>query len=210
MSRASQEIWKDRYEKWLHYLHNVAGAIAAGREIPLGPSDPPPTPPAADAYADTPAKVVYCAPHPDDEAISGVLALRLRLDSGARVTNIAMTLGSDKRQRPRRLRELESACQALGFDLIVPHHPHGFEQVTEVNRNQHPEEWGAKVDALRRFSTVKCRIWSWLPTPRTSIQPMWELIYSLRRRWGRILSRAAAVRFCSFKPNSGIKSSGPT
>jgi LmbE family N-acetylglucosaminyl deacetylase len=151
MPSASQEIWKDRYEKWLHYLHNVAGAIAAGREIPLGPSAPPPTPPAADAYANTPAKVVYCAPHPDDEAISGVLALRLRLDSGARVTNIAITLGSDKSQRPRRLRELESACQALGFDLIVPHHPQGFEQVTESNRNQHPDEWAAKVEVLREI-----------------------------------------------------------
>jgi len=151
MPSASQEIWKDHYEKWLHYLHHVASAVAAGKEIPLGPSAPSPTPPAADAHTRSQAKVVYCAPHPDDEAISGALALRLRLDSGAQVTNIAITLGSDKSQRPRRLRELESACQALGFNLIVPQHPHGFEQVTESNRNQHPDEWAAKVEVLREI-----------------------------------------------------------
>jgi N-acetylglucosamine malate deacetylase 1 len=95
--------------------------------------------------------VVYCAPHPDDECLSGALAFRLRADSGAKVTNVAVTLGSDKEQRPRRLRELEFACRAAGFELVVPQHPSGLDHVTELNREEKPAEWSAKVAALREI-----------------------------------------------------------
>ncbi len=103
--------------------------------------------------------MVYCAPHPDDESLSGALALRLSLESGVRVTNVAITLGSDLDERGRRQRELESACRALGFELVVPADPSaapgtapaGFDHVNLDTRRDRSQEWVAKVGALRQI-----------------------------------------------------------
>lgn len=162
MPNQAQEIWKDRYEKWLRHLKAAIEMIESAQDIPLGPSpvapEPPTTPPAASLLnkegtkgggaAPGVAKIVFCAPHPDDEALSGALALRLHLESGALVTNVAITLGRDRTQQERRLREIESACHALDFHLIVPQPPRGFEEVNEVAREQHPAAWAAKVEIL--------------------------------------------------------------
>ena len=56
-----------------------------------------------------PLKVVVCSPHPDDESLVGALPLRLLRECGAKVTNCAITLGSNAAQRERRLRELKAA-----------------------------------------------------------------------------------------------------
>jgi N-acetylglucosamine malate deacetylase 1 len=145
-----QDAWTQRRDCWLEYLNQVIRAVDSGRTVPLGPSSSALTPPAVATDASG-GKVVYCAPHPDDECLSGALAFRLRNDSGARITNVAITLGSDKEQRPRRLRELESACRAADFSLVVPRHPSGFDDVTELSRSEKPAEWSLKVTALREI-----------------------------------------------------------
>lgn len=137
--------WNARRQSWLEYLTRLSGAVELGRELPLGPSAEPLRAPAAPAPAGAPSKIVICAPHPDDEGISGALALRLLREAGASVTNVAITLGSDRAQQPRRLGEAQSACRALGFKLRVA----GFEAVSSANRREHPVGWRAKVDALR-------------------------------------------------------------
>ncbi|HTV54989.1 MAG TPA: PIG-L family deacetylase [Terriglobia bacterium] len=144
------DTWSQRRDRWLQYLNEVTGAVDCGKAIPLGPSPSPLSPPPVTLPASA-GKVVYCAPHPDDECLSGALAFRLRNDSGARITNVAITLGSDKEQRPRRLRELESACHAAGFELVVPQHPSGFDHVTQLNRKEKAAEWSSKVTALREI-----------------------------------------------------------
>ena len=108
------------FPEWLAYLHRVVEAVDSGKSVALGPSKQPPVPPAVAATEASGAKVLYCAPHPDDETLSGVLALRMRLESGARVTNIAVTLGSGAAQHERRRSEVASACRVLGFDLVIP------------------------------------------------------------------------------------------
>ena len=143
--------WNDRYLAWLRYLGAVTDSVNAGRSIPLGPSPDPLIPPPAKARPRRPAKVVYCAPHPDDECLCGGLALRLKLEAGAHVTNIAITLGSDPTQKERRRHELECACRALGFDLVVPvtaDGPLGFDRVNTRTRNNEPDEWEEKVRIL--------------------------------------------------------------
>jgi len=157
--------WNRRYQQCLGYVQEVVGAVNSGRSIPLGPSSealsrPTSTAgPAPSPVSGRPAKVVYCAPHPDDESLSGVLAWRLRLESGAHVTNVAITLGSDLGQRSRRLRELESACRVLEFELVVPADPSaapgmapaGLDHVNLATRRGHPGEWAGKVEVLRRI-----------------------------------------------------------
>src|SRR5487761_1517869 len=81
MPDEASESWKTRYEQWLHYVTGLTQCVAFGRSIPLGPSREKPYPPASEPSLGS--KVIYCAPHPDDEALSGALAFRLRLDSGA-------------------------------------------------------------------------------------------------------------------------------
>ena len=143
----------ERFSEWFAYLQRLLAAVDSGKSIALGPSPAPPMPPTVSAAQPGTAKVVYCAPHPDDESLSGGLALRLRLEAGARVTNIAVTLGSDPAQRDRRRRELESACRVLGFDLVIPgtgnsSPPAGFDHVTSATREAEPGEWARSVQAL--------------------------------------------------------------
>jgi LmbE family N-acetylglucosaminyl deacetylase len=143
--------WKARHKRWLRFVQGTIKAMEAGRKIPIGPSPKRLVAPARPVRGGQTLKVMFCAPHPDDECLLGALPLRLRLDAGARVTNCAITLGSNLEERPRRLRELESACLALGFALIVPNRPLGFDRVNLDNRNNKPEEWQAKVEVLRKI-----------------------------------------------------------
>jgi N-acetylglucosamine malate deacetylase 1 len=108
------------FSEWLAYLGRVADAVGSGKSISLGPSKQPPVPPMVSGNESRGTSVLYCAPHPDDEALSGALALRLRLESSARVTDVAVTLGSGTAQHERRRREAASACRVLGFDLVIP------------------------------------------------------------------------------------------
>ncbi|HUI43369.1 MAG TPA: PIG-L family deacetylase [Terriglobia bacterium] len=141
------------YSPWLEYVQRLVEAVDSGKRITLGPSAAPPVPPAVSASASGGPKVVFCSPHPDDESLSGALALRLRLEANARVTNIAITLGSDEAQRERRRRELRSACRVLGFELVIPAEPGaavaaGFESITLTARKEEPKEWAARVRSL--------------------------------------------------------------
>ncbi len=148
MSKDSSAAWKARHRRWLKFVQANIKAMESGKGIPLGPSAKPLLAPPLKAAKLPPLKVVVCAPHPDDEALIGALALRLRQECGAQVTNCAITLGSNIGQRARRLRELNSACAALGFELSVANPPGGFDHVNLDNRRNHPDEWSAKVRAL--------------------------------------------------------------
>ena len=55
------------------------------------------------------------APHPDDECITGLLPLRLKLECGFRIWVVPVTLGSREDRREARKRELRKACRALEF-----------------------------------------------------------------------------------------------
>lgn len=63
--------------------------------------------------------IFILSPHPDDECITGSLALRLMHENGARVINVAVTLGSKPERKKERLMELREACDLLEFELEV-------------------------------------------------------------------------------------------
>ena len=65
-------------------------------------------------------RVLVLAPHPDDESITGLLALRLRQECGFEVWVAPVTLGSCPTRRAARLRELRAACRVLGFRCRMP------------------------------------------------------------------------------------------
>jgi N-acetylglucosamine malate deacetylase 1 len=147
-TKSSSASWQARRERWLRFVRGVAKAMERGNAISVGPSKKSLLAPGVSSRSKKAPKVVICSPHPDDEALTGSLPLRLRLEDGARVTNCAITLGSNLSQRARRLTELESSCRVLGFELVLPNRPSGFEHVNLDNRTNQPEEWSSKVDAL--------------------------------------------------------------
>jgi N-acetylglucosamine malate deacetylase 1 len=144
--------WVIRQQEWMRFIEGVLGAIDAGRTIPLGPAASPLELPARFPERTSAARVMFCAPHPDDESLSGAFALRLRLEAGARVTDVAVTLGSDPTQKARRKAELESACRALGFRLAFPPgYPLGFDGIYPGAKHENPPRWSEQVEALSRL-----------------------------------------------------------
>jgi LmbE family N-acetylglucosaminyl deacetylase len=150
MPDSQEAVWKVHYDHWFRYVEEVVKTLEGGRTIPIGPSTQPLVPPVVLGASAQATKVVVCSPHPDDEALVGALPLRLRLETGAQVTNCAITLGSNLGQRARRLRELESACRVLDFNLVVPRHPSGFDNVNPKTRKGHRDEWAEKVEILSK------------------------------------------------------------
>ncbi len=135
-----------RYEQWLDYVQQTVKLLEFGRSVPIGPTEATcevPAPPRSQKSA----KILVAAPHPDDEALIGALPLRWRREAGAQVINCAITLGSHAGEKQRRARELRASCRVLGFSLIIPEEE-GFSDVTLRNRQEAPEEWAAKVEAL--------------------------------------------------------------
>ena len=91
--------------------------------------------------------VLIFSPHPDDECITGGLALRLSREARWNVVNVAVTLGSNRARQEARRRELQNACTALGFRLIVPGE-RGLEHITPESRAKNPARWRAAVETV--------------------------------------------------------------
>jgi len=91
--------------------------------------------------ADAPNVLIF-SPHPDDECITGGLALRLLREARWSVVNVGVTLGSKRARQAVRRRELQNACAALGFELIVPG-AHGLEHINSDTRAKKPSHWQA-------------------------------------------------------------------
>jgi LmbE family N-acetylglucosaminyl deacetylase len=91
--------------------------------------------------------VLIFSPHPDDECITGGLALRLLRELNMNVINVAVTLGSNKERREERYVELTRACNYLGFDLVQMQDD-GLEKITPVWRDKGPDTWSTSVKSI--------------------------------------------------------------
>jgi len=99
--------------------------------------------------SDKAPEALIFSPHPDDECITGGLALRLLREADWNVTNVAVTLGSNRGRQAARLRELKRACASLGFNLVVPG-KRALEQVTLNSRNKNPTRWKMSVKLVAK------------------------------------------------------------
>ena len=79
-------------------------------------------------------KALIFAPHPDDEAMSGGLALRLMRECGFAVKDVAVTLGSNKARRPGRRAELKECCKRLSWELEICGGGEGFDGTVPASR----------------------------------------------------------------------------
>ena len=122
------------------FVAKYARLAAAGKRLPLG-GIPPHRKPAP--LPGAPVALIF-SPHPDDESITGGLALRLLREAGMRIINVAITLGSDKKRRRTRLRELKNACAWLGFDLEEA----GLEKINPVAFAEDPAHLRGAVKVI--------------------------------------------------------------
>lgn len=127
-------------------VSEYARLLKEGRSYPLGTFSPAPKP---ELPAEAP-QALFFSPHPDDECISGGIAVRLMRQGRMRVSNVAVTLGSKKERQAGRLQELQNACNYLGFGLI-PTAPNGLEKINVKAREQDPKHWSSCVDIIRRI-----------------------------------------------------------
>lgn len=109
------------YDEW---MERFMALLAEGQQLPLGGSPPCPRP---DLPPDV-DRVLLFSPHPDDESLVGMLALRLLREKEMRIVNVAVTQGSNEARKQPRLRELRGACEFLGFDLLQTA-PEGFDDI---------------------------------------------------------------------------------
>ncbi|HZR19989.1 MAG TPA: PIG-L family deacetylase [Verrucomicrobiae bacterium] len=128
--------------------HDLVGKyiklLEDGRALPLGGFEPTPRP----ALGPNAPRALFFAPHPDDECISGGIALRLMREAGFKIINVAVTLGSKKERQAARLAELRNACDYLGFDLL-PTGPSGLDRINTKARQTDPKHWAQCVQVIR-------------------------------------------------------------
>ncbi len=115
-----------------------------GRSFPLGNFKPAPRP----EIPPTAPKALFFAPHPDDECIVGAMALRLLRQARMNLINVAVTFGSKKERQAERYRELQDACNYIGFGLVATA-PNGLEKINPKTRDQDPKHWAACVKVIK-------------------------------------------------------------
>lgn len=128
---------------YLTFVEASVKAIQDAQGAPLGGFAPCPRPVLP---ADAPTALIF-SPHPDDECIVGGLALRLLRTGGMKVTNVAVTQGSNKQRQGPRFAELQGACNYLGFGLIQVQEG-GLEKINPKGRATAPDNWAAAVGKI--------------------------------------------------------------
>lgn len=125
------------------FVSRFSEAIQDAKSFPLGGFAPvarpflPPDAPTA----------LFFSPHPDDECISGGIALRLLREAKMNVINVAVTQGSKKERQAERLHELKGACDYIGFGLVTTGQK-GLEGINPKTRAQDPGHWSASVKII--------------------------------------------------------------
>ena len=140
----TEEAVVREYEFWLAYVQRFAAAYQAGRRRET------PSPEFSSASRNRSSqpgpRIMICAPHPDDELLTGALSLRL-LKGGAAVLDLALTLGSDPARQQERKKELAAACKTMGFEWQLAEEPLGFSGLSQSVEGS--SEWQRQTGVLQ-------------------------------------------------------------
>lgn len=128
---------------YLKFVLDSAQLIDTAKTFQLGGFAPLPRP---DLPENAPTALFF-SPHPDDETISGALALRIAREAKMKLINVAVTQGSKKERQAERLHELQGACEYLGYGIQTTA-PNGLEKVTQRTRQKEPQVWAGMVQVI--------------------------------------------------------------
>jgi N-acetylglucosamine malate deacetylase 1 len=128
------------------FVASFSKLVEEGKSLPLGGFSGPPAP----VRKPNAPTALFFAPHPDDECISGGLALRVLRQTDMRVVNVAVTQGSKKERQCERWQELKAACDFIGFNLEATG-PNGLEKINAQIRQQDPRHWAQCVKVILRL-----------------------------------------------------------
>lgn len=120
------------------------GIIDRAKGLPLGGFPAPRTP----TVPEQAPNALFFAPHPDDECITGAVALRAARETGMRVINVAVTQGSKRNRQAARLEELRGACNYLGLGLHTLGE-RGLERINPKTRANERDYWQGCVAAIK-------------------------------------------------------------
>jgi LmbE family N-acetylglucosaminyl deacetylase len=120
--------------------------LREGLSFPLGGFDPCPQ----KAIPGGAPKVLLFSPHPDDECLTGGLALRFLREMRMNVINVAVTQGTLKERQTERLGELRGACDYLGYGLIQTAE-NGLDQIDVRTRRRDQKAWSASVNVIKKI-----------------------------------------------------------
>jgi N-acetylglucosamine malate deacetylase 1 len=132
-------------EVWRSFVLRFVEAFEEGGKINVG-SQEDTLPLVEDHHQKNLPRLVICAPHPDDELLTGAFALRLRLQKSASVLALYLTLGRDPSRRDLRKQELAAACRVAGFSWRLVVDPHAFPMLRP--ELEHEAEWQRMVAEL--------------------------------------------------------------
>lgn len=127
-------------------VSDYARLLRNGRNFPLGNFKAAGRP----EIATDASKALFFSPHPDDECIVGGIAFRLLHQARMNVINVAVTLGSKKERKAERLRELQNACNYVGFELLTTG-PEGLDRINPQTREKDPTYWSQCVQVIHRI-----------------------------------------------------------
>ena len=131
---------------YTHYVDEFVKLQDEARAMPLGDFAPV----AAPRLMDNAPRILVFAPHPDDEAITGALTLRLRRELNYRVCVVAVTQGSRVERQEARLQEMYGACHFLGFELITTRQ-NGLASINPKTRTGNPDGWATSVETIAQI-----------------------------------------------------------
>jgi len=146
---------------FIDYISAFGDLLMQGRTLPVISTVAPSGSTAGPARSVNSGRVVLIfSPHPDDECITGGVALRLQREANARVINIPVTFGSNTERRAARREELKNACAHLGFELPEDFQglekPEDVAQVLKQYRPQmiffpHAEDWNGTHERVHQL-----------------------------------------------------------
>jgi LmbE family N-acetylglucosaminyl deacetylase len=139
------QIIEQKMNPYNQLVSTYARLAREGKSYPLGTF---PVKDGVKASPDAPTALIF-APHPDDEVIIGALPLRLLQQSGWRVIDLAVTLGSKLERRSERLTELKACCHYIGFE-VKPVAPNGLDKINPEGRKNN-DLWKHGVDAVAKL-----------------------------------------------------------
>ncbi len=93
---------------YLAFVEHIEAGVSAAKGIMVSGTAP---------VSESASKVLVFSPHPDDECIVGLLALRLMREGNKQIINVPVTFGSNADRQAGRAKELADACGYLGWEI---------------------------------------------------------------------------------------------